>query len=173
MDDNTVAVASTQKAISQPHDAPSIKGDEGALRFADESDIPLEIYEKENVSEYILKALNMDDRMDMLPVKEQDQLKRIEQYIKSRMNDDGYEPTTKAYRAMMNKVQKELGIDKNVSRESLLDRIDGYIEAQGLLNDIKRMNDEKLLKDIRKSKSKGQMVQVVMGAIASHMKSIN
>lgn len=173
MDDNVVAVATTPKSISEQHDAPVQKTDEGNIRFADESDVPLEVYDRENSSEYILKVLNMDDRMDMLPVKEQDQLRRIEQYIKTRMDSDGYEPTTKAYRAMMNKIQKELGIDRNVSRESLLDRVDGYIEAQRLLQDIKQVNDEKLVKDIRKAKSKDQMVRVVMDIIAQRMKSIN
>lgn len=164
MDDNVVG--------SRTVSTPSVSSDSGNgvqegnhFVLADDGDMPLEIYERENRDDYVLKALNMEERMDLLPKAEQDNLKAITKYVRKRMDKEGYEPTTKAYRAMFTKITDELNIDKNVSRESLMDRITGYIESMELSREVNKKDEPKLIEKLRGAKSREEMIKIVMGVL--------
>lgn len=165
--DNTVAVAGEPAAPTQAAAEPQDTSDKGAFTFKDSTDMPLDVYQRENREDYILKMMNMEDHMDDLPVQEQESLKLISEHILNAMRNEGYEETTKAYRSMFQKISKQLGIDKNVSREAVLDRMTGYIEARKLISEIKKLNDDKLIKQVQKARNKKDMMGVVMQTIST------
>ncbi len=166
--DNVVATSTPQPETVKSPDTPKGEGHHHTEVSGD--NMPLEIWSKENGGEeYLSKMLNLGDKSEYLPTEVNEQVTSISDYIKERMEQEGYEPTTEAYKSMLNKIQKELGIDKHVSREVMLDRIHGYIDSLSTLAALKNLDDPKLLKQIRSAKSKDEMTKIVMSVVEKYV----
>lgn len=154
--DSIVATASEPVVVEATK--PVVQKQESSIVSKQGGDMPLEIYEAENHSPYIEKALDVDG---LLPQALVDSIGTIDKYIVGLMNEKGYNPTTEAYRATLDSVKKELGIDKNTSLETTVERLSKYIEAASILRELKTLDEEKILKMLKKSPTQDLMALVM------------
>lgn len=167
--DNVVAVATPDPAPVEPSSSETVPGEGSHHAGLDTSEMPLEIYERERHQDYGIEALELNEDPRNLPTSINEQVKAISKYVNDRMTQEGYEPTTSAYKAMLAQVKKELGVDKHTSQESVMDRLTGYIEAQEVLSSVKSLDVNKIMKQVRGARSTQEMMDVVMKAIEKYV----
>lgn len=153
--DTVIARPTVETTETQEPREVNTKVDQGP---AVSKEVPLEIYKQENKTPYIDKLLETDD---LLPTETRDSIKSIDDYITALMDSKGYSPTTEAYRATLDGLKKDLGIDKNTSLESTIERLSKYIEAEGMLKSLKDIDEEKILRQLRKSPTQS-LIALVM-----------
>lgn len=170
MDSNTVATAHSESIEVKPQIEATEKVDPMGTAIKESDDMPLEIYTKENRKDYVIDALDVGEDIENLPNELTEGLTQISEYIKGRMRNESYEPTTKAYKSMLSKVKKEVGLDNNVALEGVVDRLTGYIDSLNTLRSIKSLNDIKVIKALRQAKSKKEMTDIVMKTVEKIIK---
>lgn len=148
---STIVATKSEPVQEVEQNEPAKTQGSGTVSVGKQKDIPLEIYNQENSYPYIYELLDVDQT---LPDEFRDQLGVIDDYIHQKIEQEGYRPTTEGYKAMFNKVQKELGINENTILEIGMDRIAKYVDAERTLKAIKSMDSEKILRLLKKSKTK-------------------
>jgi len=141
---------------------PTVKGD--SVKFATKEtvvDTPLEIYAQENKTPYINELLQVDD---ILPEHLKESITGIDEYVEGLMSKRGYDRTTEAYKATLNRLKDSLGIDDHTSLEESVERISKYIEAEKILKSLKTVDEAKILQQMRKSPTR-QLIDLVMAQI--------
>src|SRR3990167_9292827 len=127
------------RAVEPVAPEPIVKGD--SIKFATKetvADTPLDIYSQENKTPYINELLQVDD---MLPEHLKESITGIDEYVEAMMDKRGYDRTTEAYKATLNRLKESLGIDENTSLEETVERVSKYIEAEGILKSLKDINE--------------------------------
>jgi hypothetical protein len=130
-----------------------------------EENVPLEIFERENHRDYIYDLFDMVSDLPVLPTETKQTIDKINQYIIDLMSKTGYKTTTESYKATLDGLKKDLGINENVALETTIERLSKYIEAEQLLKSLKSLDEDKLLKQLKHSPDK-DMISLVMKQIA-------
>lgn len=163
--DNIVATPT----VEAPKGPPAVKGEGARLAGKSTGDMPLENFELENGKDFVYDAFEVGERVEDLPAEMNNKLNQISRHIRGLMSKEGYEATTKSFKAMLGKVKSSLGINDEVGTDAVLDRIYGYIDAEKTLRSLKSIDNEVLLEKVRKAKNREEMNDIVMKEVGKYL----
>lgn len=94
-----------------------------------ESDIePIELRE-EGGGSVVLDALNISDKLHVLPDEDKAKVSDVKQYVLKMMKSKGLGETVGAFKKTLDEVKGEMGLDKEAEPSIVLDRIAGVVRA--------------------------------------------
>ena len=102
-----------------------------------ESDIePIEMRE-EGGGSVVLDALNISDKLQVLPDDDKAKVSDVKQYVMKIMKSKGLGETVGAFKKTLNEIKGEMGLDQEAEPSIVLDRIAGVVRAWKNLSFIK------------------------------------
>lgn len=120
--------------------------------------VPLEVFKDEKGFDYIDEVFELGET---LPETFRESVDSVNDYILEVMDEKGYEKTTEAYKATLDKIKKDLGIDKYTGLEEMVQRISKYVEMIHIAKGIKGIDISKVSRELGKLPT-GEFINLVM-----------
>jgi len=100
---------------------------------------PLEVFEKEEGYPYVAKYfdIRVDYNFDDLP--DAEGLDLIDKFVKENIETNSKTENIKSYTNTLDSLKKKLGIDRDVKKETVIERLTGFVKA---FNELKKLNDK-------------------------------
>ena len=146
-----------------------IKPEDKTSTIIDDDTMPLEIWERQNKTDYILDLFDVGERKDFLPTDIIEGYNGNDEFIKKRIKVEGYEPTTRSYNKVLDQLKKELDIDEDTDKEAVYDRIKGFVNAYKSLRNVKEIDFDKTIKKLRQGKTSAEIEEILMKTVEKYL----